>query len=714
MSNEINYLGSSGLTLTYDVVNGNTVTLSAQTLTERGTTGHYYGSISGLSAGDYAVFIKNGSTILGAGTLHWDGSKERIDNLDAAVSTRSTQTSVNSIPTNPLLTSDSRLNNLDATISTRATQTSVNAIPTTPLLTGDSRLNNLDAAISTRATQSSVNAIPTNPLLATQLSDIANAVWTAVTRSLTDKANFTLTSGERTAIATAVESALINDGDGQALMATVAAAVRTNLATELARIDAAISTRATQSSVNAIPTNPLLATQLSDISNAVWTAVTRSLTDKANFTLTSGERTAIATAVESALINDGDGQALIDAIVDLINTNLDLPLLELQAIATAVRSELATELGRIDIAVSSRLSSAGYTAPDNAGIGSLNTKLTTGRANNLDNLNDTITSRLATSGYTAPDNAGISSLNGKLTTGRANNLDNLDTTVSSRSTFDHISELVDIANDTVLAIAEAVETRLLNEADGGAFLAAVADAISNLTFDASNLPVSAIVDAVWNKLDTDFSITNSIGKRIKDNLNTTISSRMASASYTAPDNAGIASANTKLDNLKDFDPDTDTVIVRDFTTGAIDADAVGASAITEIQAGLAKTSELDALNNLSASDIQAELTSFGTAKESSVLARPTNPLLTNDSRLNNLDAAVSSRSTFNQATQTVDANIVSVQDATVTDIDDFKTTALDVDLNDFADAVAVQLEDPQGLLKKASDNAAIAALNTQK
>jgi len=621
MSNEINYLGSSGLTLTYDVVNGNTVTLSAQTLTERGTTGHYYGSISGLSAGDYAVFIKNGSTILGAGTLHWDGSKERIDNLDAAVSTRSSQTSVNSIPTNPLLTSDSRLNNLDATISTRATQTSVNAIPTTPLLTGDSRLNNLDAAISTRATQTSVNAIPTNPLLATQLSDIANAVWTAVTRSLTDKANFTLTSGERTAI---------------------------------------------------------------------------------------------ATAVESALINDGDGQALIDAIVDLINTNLDLPLLELQAIATAVRSELATELGRIDIAVSSRLSSAGYTAPDNAGIGSLNTKLTTGRANNLDNLNDTITSRLATSGYTAPDNAGISSLNGKLTTGRANNLDNLDTTVSSRSTFDHISELVDIANDTVLAIAEAVETRLLNEADGGAFLAAVADAISNLTFDASNLPVSAIVDAVWNKLDTDFSITNSIGKRIKDNLNTTISSRMASASYTAPDNAGIASANTKLDNLKDFDPDTDTVIVRDFTTGAIDADAVGASAITEIQAGLAKTSELDALNNLSASDIQAELTSFGTAKESSVLARPTNPLLTNDSRLNNLDAAVSSRSTFNQATQTVDANIVSVQDATVTDIDDFKTTALDVDLNDFADAVAVQLEDPQGLLKKASDNAAIAALNTQK
>lgn len=36
--------------------------------------------------------------------------------------------------------------------------------------------------------------------------------------------------------------------------------------------------------------------------------------------------------------------------------------------ATAVRSELATELGRIDVATSTRLSTAGYTAPDNASV----------------------------------------------------------------------------------------------------------------------------------------------------------------------------------------------------------------------------------------------------------------------------------------------------------------------------------------------------------
>ena len=42
--------------------------------------------------------------------------------------------------------------------------------------------------------------------------------------------------------------------------------------------------------------------------------------------------------------------------------------------ATAVRSELTTELGRIDVAVSSRLASASYTAPDNTSITAIKTK----------------------------------------------------------------------------------------------------------------------------------------------------------------------------------------------------------------------------------------------------------------------------------------------------------------------------------------------------
>jgi hypothetical protein len=40
-------------------------------------------------------------------------------------------------------------------------------------------------------------------------------------------------------------------------------------------------------------------------------------------------------------------------------------------IATAVRTELTTELGRIDVAVSTRLATAGYTAPDNTSIAAI-------------------------------------------------------------------------------------------------------------------------------------------------------------------------------------------------------------------------------------------------------------------------------------------------------------------------------------------------------
>lgn len=136
---------------------------------------------------------------------------------ELTVASRATQTSVDAIPTNPLLTTDSRLNNLDTTISSRmpsgnvtvggyaagqdpatlvwnattrtltafgfnvtvdtnndktgyslvtaydaaktaASQSSVNLIPLNPLLTNDIRLNNLsnlDAAVSTRLASTS-------------------------------------------------------------------------------------------------------------------------------------------------------------------------------------------------------------------------------------------------------------------------------------------------------------------------------------------------------------------------------------------------------------------------------------------------------------------------------------------------------------------------------------------------------------------------------
>jgi hypothetical protein len=114
-----------------------------------------------------------------------------LDDLDAAISSRATQSSVNAIPTNPALTTDSRFTNLDAAISSRATQSSVNAIPTNPALTTDSRLNNLDATVSSRATQTSVNAIPTAP----QLASVALTQYNALVAALGSIQNNTNFSG---------------------------------------------------------------------------------------------------------------------------------------------------------------------------------------------------------------------------------------------------------------------------------------------------------------------------------------------------------------------------------------------------------------------------------------------------------------------------------------------------------------------------------------
>jgi len=106
-------------------------------------------------------------------------------NIDTTISSRASQTSVNAIPTNPLLDNDSRLNNLDTTISSRASQTSVNAIPTNPLLTNDSRLNNLDATISSRSTLTASDVWNYATRTLTSFGNLVADIWNYSTRTLT-------------------------------------------------------------------------------------------------------------------------------------------------------------------------------------------------------------------------------------------------------------------------------------------------------------------------------------------------------------------------------------------------------------------------------------------------------------------------------------------------------------------------------------------------
>ncbi|MDY0197652.1 MAG: hypothetical protein RBR68_07540 [Tenuifilaceae bacterium] len=107
-------------------------------------------------------------------------------------------------------------------------------------------------------------------------------------------------------------------------------------------------------------------------SGVVWadTADTKYISDlndisaSTPMTLTPAERTAIANEVESQIINDTDSERVLQAIVDKIaSANPSLEDLTLLSIASAVRTELTTELERIDQAISTRLAALDYSPP---------------------------------------------------------------------------------------------------------------------------------------------------------------------------------------------------------------------------------------------------------------------------------------------------------------------------------------------------------------
>jgi len=77
----------------------------------------------------------------------------------------------------------------------------------------------------------------------------------------------------------------------------------------------------------------------------VWAATTRTLTDTSGFSLSPGEYASIATAVEQSILDDGDGQAVLNAIVGAIgNMNVD----EI-ALVAAIRADLERTGGSIDL-----------------------------------------------------------------------------------------------------------------------------------------------------------------------------------------------------------------------------------------------------------------------------------------------------------------------------------------------------------------------------
>jgi hypothetical protein len=240
--------------------------------------------------------------------------------------------------------------------------------------------------------------------------------------------------------------------------ATVASAVRTELATELARVDVATSTRLATSGYTAPTSAPTAAavasavrTELTEISNLDATVSSRLASSAYSAAPTTAQ---IATAVEGSLLNEADGQAVLNAIVGAIgNQNLSEVSLvaavradlernggkldsipttaapSASTVAGAVRTELGTELGRIDAAVSSRLASASYTAPTAAPTAAANASAVRSElSTELARVDAAVSTRLAGSSYTAPANSDVAAIKVKTDALNTERLANVATT----------------------------------------------------------------------------------------------------------------------------------------------------------------------------------------------------------------------------------------------------------------------------------------------
>jgi hypothetical protein len=228
--------------------------------------------------------------------------------------------------------------------------------------------------------------------------------------------------------------------------------------------------------------------------------------------------------------------------------------------------------------------------------------LTTGRAALLDNLSrlDVAVSTRA-DGTTAGDIlADTNALELRLTAPRAANLDNLDAAVSSRAT--------PITAPTASQIADAVW-------DEGLSGHVVAGSAGLKLGDLTQPPTAAAVaGAVWNELGAAHTGPGSFGSR----LDGTVTSR---ASQTSLDDAKGAGFNTSTDSLEALRNKVDTL-----PASAGDATAANQATILASISSKASQSSVNSVSGL-------------------VSAIPTNPVLTTDPRLTNLDAAVSTRAT---------------------------------------------------------------------
>ena len=265
MANELNIaLAKSGLTVTAQRYQSGAAVGSAISCPETGSTGFYSGNMAG-AAGTYQLAFRAAGANVGGGSIIWDGTAE------IATSTL-TQSNVQSALTAQGLTTAraGALDNLDTTVSSRlspsGTLARVTLTDTATTLTNAPTVPTA-AQIATAVEGSLLNEADGQAVLNAIVGAIGNTNLSEVSLVAAVRADLERTGGKLDNIpTTAAPSA-----------SAVAGAVRTELGTELGRIDAAISSRLAPSGTLATVTN-LTNAPASVTPSDIWSHSSRTLT----------------------------------------------------------------------------------------------------------------------------------------------------------------------------------------------------------------------------------------------------------------------------------------------------------------------------------------------------------------------------------------------------------------------------------------------------
>ncbi|MEM7524795.1 MAG: hypothetical protein AAF360_13780, partial [Pseudomonadota bacterium] len=310
-----------------------------------------------------------------------------------------------------------------------------------------------------------------------------------------------------------------------------------------AELTSAVAPLATEASIAA----------LNDVSAAdVWAAASRTLTDKAGFELTPAERAAIATAVEQSILNEGDGQQVLNAIVGAIgNTNIDevafvaairadleraggaIDLIETRAEADARQITLIAQHGATLSAIGglNDISAAQVRTEVDASVANLTVDLApvTSAIADLDSDVANLSADVANISISTADvQAGLNA-NGYTVT-RSALIDNLDAAISSRSTFNPVNDTVaNVTNVQTNADMRGTDNALL----ALGYAAPLSAAATTAAVEAADLtvPVTAAFDAQ--------GYTTARAGRL-DNADVATSTRLAASSYAPPDLSDLA------------------------------------------------------------------------------------------------------------------------------------------------------------------------------